>query len=197
MIPKLPTDNLYKFLAIGGIILWVFIGWVDIQQRIDMQKTLFEARYEANDFIARYNNFLDSLGLKTGVACTTLPDFARKILTNKNEYNSFLGDDRDLFLKSFDIFDDLLISIMKGETKSTEVESERRSETAKDLRIKLRHYASTVENFWYLVDKEKVIWRELEINLRSTSNDNIGVCPLVLPYSTSKRQTNETANCQI
>ena len=53
MIPKLPTDNLYKFLAIGGIILWVFIAWVDIQQRTDMQKALFEARYEANDLVRK------------------------------------------------------------------------------------------------------------------------------------------------
>jgi hypothetical protein len=153
MMPSLPTDNVFKFWTIASILICVLIISSYFYGLLDVQSEAFKYRYEVQEFLARYSNLLDSYGSKSKTMYDKLPEYERNILTNKMSESLFPSNDRALFAKSIDSFDELLVSMIHDEKESAD-----KIETAKDLRIKLRRCTASVENLWYLQDKLNFVW---------------------------------------
>ena len=45
-LPDIPTDNLYKFIAVFGLALYIFTIWVPVQKELEIQNMKMDLQIE-------------------------------------------------------------------------------------------------------------------------------------------------------
>ncbi len=133
MIPNAPTDNLYKFITVLGIVLFVFCAWTlnDLILQIDRQVSNAET---TNRTVERKSASIDATieDLKTSQAAIN------ERLSRRNETPL----NRDEITELLSRVERLLQQIVQTETASIELAQENDSvlPIVTEARVLLRHY---------------------------------------------------------
>ncbi|MCE9566397.1 MAG: hypothetical protein K8U57_30605 [Planctomycetes bacterium] len=157
MLPAIPTDNLFKFLAIGGIILAGASVWVIQDQEDRLRTSEIAAREQYIEFVTEMETRMNILAsqVKTKEPLTVklaIPDTDGKLVQIRPGTKfPLLGDAkwRDQYREVLTFWDNWLASSSTGASKaSPEVGTAFPPDAVKELRTKLRQHSTTVENLW-------------------------------------------------
>ncbi len=87
MIPQLPTDNLYKFATLGGIVLLVFCVWSLRDNSVQMDRGMTSYNQVANELDALLDD-LDNDQAKLGVEIARVNDLITEAKKPENVNNA-------------------------------------------------------------------------------------------------------------
>ena len=138
--PQFPTDNLYKFLAIGGLSAAVFAVWLAWEQ----EKTENALAMSTRDEFCELVTGSDELGIEFRV---TGPG-GMKLTSASAPAFVATAESREGYLKAMDSLDEALKTASNDADRS-------KADLAKSLRPKLRKYAIDARILWQLSDDNK------------------------------------------
>jgi hypothetical protein len=91
MLPKLPTDNLYKFLAIGGMALFCFCLWLPMQLQDEISPEMARTKNEICEITSGTEKLLgrdkQSMGIEGPFRIT--PGCYLNLTTDENQFTSY------------------------------------------------------------------------------------------------------------
>lgn len=178
MIPQLPTDNLYKFLALAGLFLFCFCFWVPNYIDYTLAPEYIKAKNELCEFIADFEELLNTHARDNGVTAVSVrlgfdPETPMGGIIKPGEVYRF-DCPPEAYRDAINRWDDLLVSYVRsGELRATQsgaadgpkASKKKATETqasiitsevfamARAARVKLRQHSVTMESLWQLSRK--------------------------------------------
>jgi hypothetical protein len=161
MLPTIPTDNLFKFLGISGLILAGFCVWGshDLENRLRTNEVI--ARNQYIEFIGDVEDKLNAVGAKADVnepayMHLAVPDPTGNYVFIKpgSQYPLAVEDKyRDAYRQSTTYLDNWLAGFLPHAGQApVEGKVVFTPDVLKDLRSKLRQHDVAVENLWRQTD---------------------------------------------
>jgi hypothetical protein len=161
MLPTIPTDNLFKFLAISGLIMAGFCVWMsnDLENRLRTNEVIARDQYIEfmGEMEAKMNAMVAKIEMKETLQLTlAVPDTNGNLVQIRpgTRYPLAIEEKyRDGYRRIITFWDDWLASCLPyggrvpnvGDTVFT-------TDAVKDLRGKLRLHAMAIENLWRQMD---------------------------------------------
>jgi hypothetical protein len=137
-INSIPTDNLYKFMSISGLLIIIISIYYPFESKYDSMSTKAEIQLKLTEYSynlksysehqAKLNEYVKKITTDINEATSLHQEFTQKVKTNKLKRSEYLS-----YLKEADMLD----SIIEDQEKELEIKLNEINEVKRKLDIEL------------------------------------------------------------